>query len=309
MTSSWKVLDLEFTYLKSPLLLIKYEFGLFHYNVLLTDLTYIWTESLERKQIVKRALTIDTSIDPSESTDQFSLLLRNLQKSLDGAKGTKRSLKIGDTSEQLVLSTSTQLPGSLDPLEWPVYLTYAPQNMLTKELLLPCLSQQFVNKVKIDSLLHILKDKDHVIEKLTDRMQSDGTDLSIVFPGAAELKSKTRRNIRESAAKSVKGLGEFDEEHWRKNLAIKLGSSADLSEIVSRVFLPSMTDELEVRLSNDHGMWWHQTKGKDTKVNVSAIVPYKLEASLLPDRSQKGGSFDSDFQVDRASHLSLDLTC
>lgn len=298
MTSSWKPLQSNSSP-HVPSLLVKYDFEESQYRIFLTDLNYIWTEALERRQIVKRALNVDTSIDPSESTEQFHLLLRNIQKSLDGEEGTKLSMSKIEKSKQVNLHAVTQLPTPLIPLRWPIYLTLASPEMLAAELILPCLSQQFVAKAQIDSLLQQLKDKDHVISKLADRMQSDGTDFTKIFPGAIRSKVETKLNVRESAGKWVKGLSDFDEENWRKTLSSLLGLSANLSDVFSQIFVPSLRQTLEVNISTDHGNWWHQLKDEENQEgNASAgVLSHEAKSSNYTAITQNKTCIDGDFQV------------
>lgn len=302
MTSPWKPLRSNFSP-QVPSLLIKYDFEQSQYKVFLTDLTYIWMEALERRQIVKRALNVDTSIDPSESTDQFHLLLRNIQKSLDGEEGTKLSVSRVEKSKQLNVHVVTQLPAPLNPLHWPIHLILASPEVLTAELFLPCLSQQFVAKAQIDSLLQQLKDKDHVISKLADRIQSDGTDFSKVFPGAIGPKAGTKLSIRESAGKLVRGLSDFDEERWRDTLSSLQGLSVNLSDMIPRIFMPSLRETLEVSISTDQGDWWHQLKDENyqEEKHSAMAVSRKAESSNFTAITQNNTSFDGDFQVDSTS--------
>lgn len=303
MASHWKSLNLSFSDLLLPPLLVKCDFGPSQYTIFLTDLTYIWSESLERKQIIKRALNVDTSIDPSESTDQLRLLLQNIQKPLNGNEGAKLSISKGENPKQLVFHTTTRLPASLRPLQWLFYLDLAPQDVLTTEFLLPFFSQQYVARAQIDSLVQLLKDKDHVINKLMDRMQSDGSDLSKVFPGAAASKGETKLGIQESARKSVKGLSEFDQERWRKDLSAVLGSSQSLPDIIPRIFVPDSMDTLEVNRSTGLGDWWYELKDDNTQ---QQDVPPINKLHQNKSKNANGSSdrdFGSNLQVLSSNHI------
>lgn len=306
MGSYWRPLQLSSTGAQTPPLLVKYEFGLAHYRIYLSDLTYIWTESLERKQIVKRALNVDTSIDPSESGDQLQLLLRNIRKALDAEEGAAVSLSNSGISEQLILRTTTPLPGALNPLVWPIHLVSAPQQVLTTELLLPGLSFQSLVKAQIVSLVQQIKEKDHVINRLTEKMQSDGSDLGKVFPGASNLKSGAKLNSRESASKFVKGLGEFDSEQWRKGFFDSIQRSSDLATVLYQVFTSELEDLPELTVSNNKsGAWWQGLNHKESQVqeglNSSNFLSSKPAQSPLnlhsPADSESGSVTDPNFQV------------
>lgn len=287
---------------------MKYDFGPSQYTVILTDLTYIWSETLERRQIVKRALNVDTSIDPSESTDQLHQLLRNIQKPLDGEEGAILSFERQENSKRLVLQTTTQLPASLNPLHWPFNLDPAPQDLLTTELLLPCLSQQYTARAQINSLLQQLKDKDQVINKLIDRMQSDGSDFSKIFPGAIASKGETKLSVQESARKSVKGLGAFNQERWRKDLSAALGLSANLRDIVPQIFTPGSTDTLEVNRSTSHGDWWHEVKdASPQEQEFTSAAALRQSKPTNPENSPSNRQSGGHYRVSSFKYLHIHL--
>lgn len=303
MASYWKTLKLGPNEPQTPPLLVKYEFGPMHYNIYLSDLTHIWSESLERRQIVKRALNVDTSIDPSESGDQLQLLLQNIQKALDEVDGAMLSLSKSDISQQLILRTTTPLPGALKPLVWPFHLMSAPQHLLTAELLQPLLSQQFFAKAQVVSLIQLIRDKDHVIARLTEKMQSDGTDLSKVFPGASNLRSGAKSHFRESASKFVKGLGEFDEERWRKVFHDSTQLPSDSPDVFSQVFSPDLEKFPKLVLRDIGGAWWQDIRNDDSQkpTALSSSGANTFQPPQSPAHSSRGfengGADDADFQV------------
>lgn len=302
-TSYWRTLKLSSKESQTPPLLVKYEFGPLHYNIYLSDLTHIWTESLERREIVKRALNVDTSIDPSESSDQLQLLLQNVQKALDGVKDATLSLSISGISQQLILRTTTPLPGALKPLVWPFHLVAAPQHLLTAELLQPCLSQIFFAKAQVVSLIQLIKDKDHVITRLTEKMQSDGTDLSKVFPGASGLRTGAKSHFRESASKFVKGLGEFNDERWRRCFRDSTQLPSNLPDIFSQVFSSDLEILPEFVIKDVGGAWWQNLRNEESqKLNALDSSNFnnfqKPQSSTHPSRDvENGGMNDAGFQV------------
>lgn len=265
MGSNWKLLKLSPIESQTPPLLVKFEFGTSHYKIYLSDLTYIWTESLDRRPIIKRALNVDTSIDPSESGDQLRLLLQNIQKALDEVEGATLSISKSGISQELILCSITPLPGALKPLVWPFHLMPAPQHLLTSELLQPCLSQQFFAKAQVAYLTQLIRDKDHVISRLVDKMQSDGTDLSKIFPRASGLRSGAKSHFRESASKFVKGLGEFDDEGWRKCFLDSTQLPSSLPDIFSRLFCSDPENFPELIKEDIGGTWWQNLRNEDSR--------------------------------------------
>lgn len=262
MPSAWKPLDLHLNDNGIPPLLVKYEFGLSDYKVWLTDLSYIWTESLDRRQIVIRALNSNTSIDPSEDPAQMSLFFRSIEDALRQRPGTSMNL---DESQRLTLRTSTPLPHPLQPLKWSIVFMLAHQPTFASEFVSPLLSQQLIAKVEKTSLLQQLKEKDKVISKLIDKMQGDGVDLGKVFPSAVSSKSAAGPNARWAIAKSIRGLEEFDQDQWQSQLGNDYGLSGKLSDFLAKVFDDDSKDTGEALQISDYGEWWESVGHKDSE--------------------------------------------
>lgn len=307
MSANWKVLNVSRDKGPLPLLLAKHEFGLSQYSVSLTDLTYIWTESQERKQIVKRALVEDTSIDPSENTAQLQLLLQNVQKALNGGQDTRLSLSKGGTPKQLILQTTTSLPGTLKPLCWPIHLVPASQHLLTSELLLPCLSRQFLMDAQLTSLSQLLKEKDRLLTRLVDRMQADGTDLSKIFPGAAGLKRGIHFNPRAALGRCVKGLDEFNEEHWRKDFAASARRSFDVHDILSQVLATDQSNGLEIEHISDDWNWWEQIEHEEI-LQIDAPTERMTVRLSSPQIPIKSRDCQKEAKTDQVGNRNLGLT-
>ena len=287
----WRSLQVERRYASIPPLLVKTEFGLSNYKVWLTDLTHIWTESRDRRQIIQRALSVDTSIDPSEDFSQLRFFLQSIEDALGQRAGTTLNVVQGDSEKQLILQTSTTLPGPLKPLEWRVLLVPAPQAVFTTEFVIPLLSQLSAAKAEKASLLQQLRLKDNVIGKLIERMQSDGVDLIKAFPGAPH--ARPGANARQVIAKSVKGLGEFDFDQWQTRMARDLKSLEELKDLISDAFdaEPAETPgESQIQESPHYGDWWSNLK-RDNSHQTPAT-------SLLPTSDAEGnGAVEGDFQV------------
>lgn len=278
--------------------LVKHEFGPTSYVIHLTDLTHLWTESLDRRQIIRRAIDLNTSIDPSEDGSQMRVFLDHIQHALDGASGTAVSLSEEDRSNRLSLSISVTLPSPLAPLDWPVFLLQASQDLLTSQLMLPCLGQILSFRAQIDSLLQHLRDKDGLIRKLTDRIQSDGTDLSKVFPGSASIRSGSRLNAREAVFKSVKGMASFDELEWRERFAANNDIPSSPHELIRSVFSSVHSDahKLSQPIAG-------QIRSAHLQLNDSQLTTFHDELSVhqvkspQPSIKREADSSLDDFQV------------
>lgn len=205
-----------------PPLLIAGEFAGREYKVYLTDLTNMWCESMDRKAIFKRALVKDTSIDPTEDDEQMRLLLNSVARGLDGDKDTDVTLAVwqgGPENERgvkgLKINIKAQLPKPLKPLEWTCELTPSPSNEMASKFVLPLINAQIERVNQIESLVDLIGEKDHVIQKLLDKLETSGTELGQVFPSAA---GKGGRKIqRKTYEDRIKGLAAFDKEAWARD--------------------------------------------------------------------------------------------
>ena len=192
--------------------LVKYHFTSSAYSVSVTNLIDVWSESLQRRDIVRRALVDDASIDPSEDLDQLPILLDHIKKGICGTVGTSQILSKSD--DHIHLKIVAQLPAPLEPLRWTLDLSKAPQKAVEQEIVLPLLSDHIEQIRKSDILLREIRDKDHVLGKLLDKLCSSGTEIGSVFPVAAGLKVNQQGSSRGKLGGLVKGLGPFDVEGW-----------------------------------------------------------------------------------------------
>ncbi|KAF8455859.1 XRCC4-like factor-domain-containing protein [Terfezia claveryi] len=219
---------------RSPPLLIQRSFTNNTYSVYLTDLTYIWGESLSRREIVQRALNEDTSIDPSEDASQMQILLEKLKEalSLRGEDGDNECIDIDIQAVSSRSSTSTGtviqlkvaygLPEPLEPLLWTFKLQPLPQTWLTKTLLLPLISLTSLHSMEVQTLVRVIKDKDTVLEKMQDSLEDSKISVTSILGGGA-----SRR----------RGLEKFDEKRWRSQiLETKAGDSWRPEKIVQNCF-------------------------------------------------------------------------
>lgn len=288
-----------------PTLLISTSFGSASYTVHLTDLTHIWSESLERRDIYRRSQKESTSIDPTDG-DQIHVLLDKIRLGIDGGKGTSLSLAINrdaDTPE-ITLNITVDLPGGLNPLEWPIILTPASQSLLTAHLVVPLLEAQQMRMREMASLADILRDKDQVIQKLVDKLESEGTELGQVFPHIA---GKSGRKIdRKSAEEKVKGLKLFDKQVWRQGL--ENGESPNIEQLASQIFGSGGPWNLNIKgssnISKRPDNWWQSLKG-DT-FELCSKMPTLDERSKAKKgkgaeksvpKEEESTEDDDDFQV------------
>ncbi|TVY24017.1 hypothetical protein LHYA1_G007727 [Lachnellula hyalina] len=276
------------------------------YTIYLTDLTTIWKESLDRAGIIRRSEEEGTSIDPSDD-DQFRILLEKIRLGLEGHHNTTSALTINadDDRPMIILNLTVPLPGGLAPLQWPIRLSAAPQSLFTIQLTMPLLGARHVQMQEVKSLGEVLEAKDHVIQKLLDTMESQGMELSQVFPQAA---GKAGRKIdRKKAEERVKGLARFDMVTWRQGLyAEKL---QDAGQLISEVFEGDTTDGLNIETSatGEQGPenWWESIRGITVNLNTGRIStnglgkssPQNKRLSLKPTLQEQPFNENDDFKV------------
>ncbi|KAH7034697.1 XRCC4-like factor-domain-containing protein [Microdochium trichocladiopsis] len=202
------------------------------YAVHVTDLASVWTEALDKKGILKRSLTEDTSIDLIDAgPDQWGVFLSKLAAAFDpdspdhGSTGltlesssSSSSSSSADPGGQgqgggdLVLRITCALPEPLEPLKWPVLLRKCTPAAAAERLVVPLLQSQRELCRDVDDLVARLGEKDAVITRLVDKLEAMGAGLENVFH---TLPAK-RKTSRAAAEDKVKGLKVFRETEWRE---------------------------------------------------------------------------------------------
>jgi hypothetical protein len=295
MAISWKLLDLgRLADAHMPPLLISKSFEADSYTIHLTDLTHIWSESLDHDGIVGRAEEESTSIDPSDSS-QLQILLEKLGLALSSGPNTTLSLHIpsspGRARPIISLNLTIKLPGGLAPLVWPIHLSAAPQSVLTSQLTVPLLLAQHARVSEIEGLKEVVREKDHVIQKLLDRLETQGTDVGQVFPQATGRGG--RKVDRKQAEEKVRGLGPFDMEAWRKRLGGE--RIQDRGQLVENVFTGDSTFDLGTESSVGPANWWDAIKGSTIDLSNSKAVNKTTPKLTL--KHQESTEDNDDFQV------------
>ncbi|KEF56768.1 uncharacterized protein A1O9_06958 [Exophiala aquamarina CBS 119918] len=273
------------------------------FSLLLTDLISIWDCSLDKYDILAEAARQQASIDPSESTHQFGLLLSKLRESLQDDQNT---LVRGNSpaSQNLLLRTKIGLPRPLKPLDWTFRLGQKNASELAEQLLRPSLHEVSVSQDKINSLLRIIKDKDHVISRLLDRIGTSAIDLSLIFPGIAGTSSRKGGQFSVADAKKhVAGMATFDEKNW-----IKQFSNDEGYEGADRTGLKNLVTGCEkcfAHTRQQHENWLNGLATSDREVLSDRTSNNKPQFSLgrttKPASAVAGDELtesDDDFEVD-----------
>lgn len=287
---SWTVLPLDAA--EAPRLLVKSRFDKDGYSVQLTDLSRVWSDTLTKAEIIQRASDVGSSIDPGEDDEQFNILIRKIESALKSEKGTSLRLSSRDGPTTLRLELSAPLPQPLPPFKWTVQLKLQPEEQVQSELLTPLILHASSLQQKIQQLVDQLHDKDRVISKICDRLETSGNDLTTVFPGASNVKTSRKKSQREQLAKHVKGLSDFDETLWRaQDHRVQDGDMN--AETVNHVFagLPSAA---QLPGSKHSAEWWEHLSDD--------VVRGSLPASTDEHPNMKTGSSEQE----RPSNGSVD---
>ena len=260
MYPGWHILPLQPSRPWIPPLLVKFDGDSgSRYEILITDLTRVWSETLDRRQIIKRALVERTSIDPSEGPSQLKILIEKIQETLTGEVGSSLKFIHNGQSAHLELRVLRHLPPPLKALQWIFRLELASPEVLTNQLVAPLLSSLVDRDKQVKSLLDQIRMKDSVIAKLTDKMSSSGTDLSTIFPGATAPNKLNQRIVtREAVGRYVRGLEEFKLSAWRDELNAILRTQ-DLSSLMIEVFNEKAATISNLGVSSikpAHRNWW-----------------------------------------------------
>ena len=205
-----------------PILLYKYSINPKGYTFNITDLTHIWTEKLSFKDILRRAEEENTVIDPTDDPEQYDVLLEKVGEALLLNSHHPETKSSGNSSitvkrnniDSLQLSISMELPHPLRPLDWPMYLSRESERSVAEQLLIPLLKEEAFWESRQRLLFDLLKQKDSVLEKIFDNVETLGIDLGIVLPGVAALRGSRGSTALKRAAKSIKGVAPFNERQW-----------------------------------------------------------------------------------------------
>ncbi len=197
-----------------------------------TDLIHIWCAAGTSKQGLKEdAIRTRCSIDPTEDDEQYEVLLNKLEEAISGSNQASKVTLIGHTAscipERFEMETSIPLPAPLGTLEWTFQMVRQEPSALTREMVVPALRVIDASRRREEDLRRKIKDKDHVIGKLMDKIEGSGIDLAMVFPGFAGARKGLNAK---QAAQVVPGIEAFRVEEW--GIDLKDGDDGALREVV-----------------------------------------------------------------------------
>ena len=251
----WKPLGLSSKTTALPKLYIKHEVSEQGYEIALTDLSCLWNERLDWREVVQRSLNDGTTIDLLEP-DQHRIFITYMQNALEGGEHTTLALFQGHEPSHLTLRLGSKLPGGFQPLQWHVQLIRQSPNDLAEQLTVPALIAFQEAQDASKELARLLSEKDQVIETLMAKIKNIGIPLEDLFPRVVPI-TKGRRAAKPDESlfyKKVPGLQKFEP-----------GEFHDLRLIRQKPGKPSAQDDLlKDGLDCTHSPqwkavneWWH----------------------------------------------------
>ncbi|MCJ1327405.1 hypothetical protein MMC10_004074 [Thelotrema lepadinum] len=296
--SNWRLLASEVDTVGKPSLLVRFEMQATEYSVHVTDLIYLWSETLNRKSIVRRAIDEDTSIDPSEGRDQLNLLLRHLWTGLNGDPDTK--LNISSTSDgkgSIRLGMTSVLPPPLTELSWSFQLNLASQTEFSRQVLVPIVGNLFSARKDASSLMSMVRAKDDALSRIKSSLDSGGRSIPELF--RAIIPKTSKEAAEEALLQKVPGLVPFDEDDWAE---MQSSSPAkDFREICEGAFRegqPELPTEA-VHSSQTNEAWW-ENLGSGVDV-VSNVQPSPSKPPLLHQETSSAGFATQDSNVNETT--------
>ncbi|KAJ5436149.1 XLF/Cernunnos protein [Penicillium cf. griseofulvum] len=299
MPSKWQRLHLSQQGL--PPLLFQYTWTRQGYEIHITDLTYIWSERLPHKAIAKRAEEDATTIDPGEDPEQLNVLLEKIGEALQ--KGNESViLSSGTQTDSLEIMITTKLPAPLKPLKWSLKFSKEPMSSLTNNLLLPLLREEAEWESRQRSLLNQIRQKDYVLGKLFDKMETLGVDLSSVFPSAAGSRMSRKSITRSEAAKFVKGIAQFEEQAWLAETGVSVGPGL-ATNLLQEISQSGDAHDLNT-FTQPRGEWWHQlarrseTSARDASIEEEIPDDEDRKKPIETKHIDAGGDSTASSDVD-----------
>lgn len=275
-----------------PPLLFNYTSTSERYDLYITDLTHLWSEQLNRKAILKRADETNTTIDPSEDPDQFKVLLQKIEEALRGSPESFVALNNGRDGDSLELVLLAKLPAPLKPLKWSLYLSKEPHSSSTRYLLFPLLREAVGFEARERALLDHIKQKDWVLAKLFDKVETMGIDLSTVFPGTSGLRAGRKGTNLAQAGKHIKGIAPFDEQAWFDEVSKSSPDSGLAGKLVAQI---SGADRLNVEsLGPAQDKWWNSLPRQGTTPAIAMEESEEDQEDRQPEAPRDEMDIDTD---------------
>ncbi|PYI18261.1 XLF-domain-containing protein [Aspergillus violaceofuscus CBS 115571] len=304
MPSKWQRLHVSSSG-SVPTLLYQLAFTEDGYELYITDLTYIWSEHLDRVSILRRADEDDTTIDPSEDDDQFTVLLQKIEEALHhDSSGHSAALSRGSEGANLHLLTTTKLPAPLQPLLWRFYLSQDPHSAATDQLLLPLVKAEAVWQSREQVLIDQLMKKDWVLGKLFDKLEALGIDIGTIFPGVSGHRPGQKDTMLSHTAKYIQGVEPFDKDSWIRETNVSFPELSSAANLATEATGSGVSDADRFQnLTAPPDGWWKRLStaivdsSSDNEPRKPAVDKRPFDGSLETDTDSGNEDDDDEFEV------------
>jgi hypothetical protein len=281
------------------------------YEVLLSDSSRVWREALTNEQIIARARDIHCAIEPLDMENRqavFDLIQKSFSDPGQRPEEVKLEFSAIDDGRELILRMSAPLAPGLPDLTWEVHLKLLPPSAISTYLLDPLLVYASDLHVQVGLLIKELEAKDHVLERVCDRLEASGDSLTAVFPAKAGVRLNRNKSQRLQLGPHVHGLGNFDsatwQERWQKavresdvegstrkaevlqNLSIAAHSQAEDSFWWRRVAQTSREYFNDANVQRGEPLPATDLSERTAEGNIHA-VPHRLPPSRRQDQSEE----------------------
>ena len=281
MNSGWRLFTSSLKVRGSPTLLVKHETAIssngrvLRLKVCITDLTYLWTETLERKELIRKAC--DTSIDP----EQLDTLLEYLSKGLNFAPRTTLSLKSERGRSHLVLHLKVPLPEPLRPLEWDFDLRQASELDFTREFVLPLIGNLYQGQNALLDLEAIIKSKDKAVERISNELEARNIGITGLFDKRFYGDNVAEKHKKGILMNKIPGLKPFDADKWQEERSEQV--LPKLKDQTKHLFEPGL-DARAIPNSLTQEAWW-----EDLGSGIEVEEPSQISQPVLMRRESTSG--------------------
>ncbi len=291
----------------APELLVSASFAQASYAVRVTDLASVWAEDMDRRDIFRRSLLEETSIDPTEDAGQMAVFLGKLHAAFDPTSDEHHdtSLKLSaDMPDGLVIHVTCVLPGNLRALRWSMQLKRCPPSAISGELVIPLLRACQARDRQLQLLAELLREKDGVLARMTDKLEAMGVGMESIF---AHLSGRRNQVTRAVAEERVPGLVPFNEaEFMAKQGSISGGREEEsqknaTARLIRDVFCVSSGAQnravvVDVGDPPSVGDWWAELDA-NTSVSFSELAKDKAAEAQTPPAAPIAAADDDGFQA------------
>jgi hypothetical protein len=299
--SCWRVLPLSDIAHNVPQLLIKPDFQPKSYTVFLTDLSNIWSEELDLKDILKRAAEQESPIEVStQDTTQLGILLDHVKQSLTKDADSVCRITKGDP-DGVVLHTTSSLPRPLGSLTWRFNLRKRTSGTLKNELILPLLVSSHIQHERVNALLSTIQEKDRAITRFLDQFESSNLDLALAFPSIAGMRPGKRLVKREQAARHIPALVPFEHDDFlRQTGRLKDDDVCTLGLFQEALSQCNPKVPPEMKSQDVDGPWWtsirstlSNSRPAERQKQKKATPPFKSPSPVAEDDTETEDEFET----------------